>query len=92
MGVNFFKIIQKIESAFMFILLHGANSLEEVRKITGTVSPMLRISLAVSMPFNNGMMMSRKIRSTGIVRRAVNRSSPLEYGYRVSEKSFFSAQ
>ena len=52
----------------------------------------LRISLAVSMPFNNGMMMSRKIRSTGIVRRAVNRSSPLEYGYRVSEKSFFSAQ
>lgn len=23
MGVNFFKIIQKIESAFMFILLHG---------------------------------------------------------------------
>ena len=23
MGLNFFKIIQKIESAFMFILLHG---------------------------------------------------------------------
>ena len=53
---------------------------------------MLRISFAVSMPFNSGMMMSRKIRSTGIVRRAVNRSSPLEYGYRVSERLFFSAQ
>lgn len=74
--------------SFYIIGIQGKFS-EEVRKITGTVSPMLRISLAVSMPFNNGMMMSRKIRSTGIVRRAVNRSSPLEYGYRVSENHFF---